>query len=386
MEVLVALLLLLSFSILLGRIFERFGITEIVGQIISGVILGPSILGFVSPSPTLSGIAEVSIFFILLFIGIQITTEVLTGHIKSSVYFTLSSFIIPLLAMFLVSVYLFKISFVSAFAVAIALGVPSISIVSVLVYRRSIINEEDGLRILSGVVMTDLIAFILLAILLHEYSIIKTTASLVAFFAILIYAGRYTSVHGKKIKKVFNNLVNNGSDAIIFAIVIIFGLIISAILQEIGITYVLGALFAGLLIHPTTVGERSAKMLSNTFRRLNDSFFIPVFFSIAGLEFAIPKEGYIILLVALVGITMCVGGALNFLVAQNRFRKVNPRDAIGILGGRGAVGIIIATLALQNSIISNQLYTVVLVGTITLSIIMPLALTKKKEKEAIIRS
>jgi Kef-type K+ transport system membrane component KefB len=82
-------------------------------------------------------------------------------------------------------------------------------------------------------------------------------------------------------------------------------------------------------------------------------------------------------------VAICVGGTLNYLAANDRFTKLKSKDAVGILGSRGAVGIIIASLALQYGIISNQLYTVVLVGTITLSIIMPLALTKKSERRAI---
>ena len=101
----------------------------------------------------LSGIAEVAIFFILLFIGLQITTEVLTNHLKSATAFTLSSFVVPVSIMAIIAVFVFHLGVAAGIITAVAIGVPSISIISVLVYRYAMINLEDGKRILSGVIM-----------------------------------------------------------------------------------------------------------------------------------------------------------------------------------------------------------------------------------------
>ncbi len=377
MEILIALLLLLSFSTILGKLFERLGITEIVGQIIAGVLLSPAVFNIVSPSTVLSGIAEVAIFFILLFIGLQITTEVLTNHLKSAMTFTASSFAMPVILMVLIAIFVFHLGLASGVITAVAIGVPSISIISVLVYRYSMINLEDGKRILSGVIMADILAFVVLAAALQISHLAGVVISIIVFLAVLLYIDRTLRYHDVKVRGFFERMLKEKEEAVIFAIVIILSLVIAAILQLIGITYVLGALFAGMLIHKTTVGAHATRMLENTFRRLNDSFFIPVFFSIAGLDFAVPSLGFSELLLSMVLISALVGGILNYLVAKNRLSRISSRESIGILGSRGAVGIIIATIALQGGIINNQLYTVVLVGTIILSLIMPLLLSKK---------
>lgn len=377
MEILIALLLLLSVSTILGKLFERFGVTEIVGQIIAGMLLSPAVFDVVSPSPVLSGIAEVAIFFILLFIGLQITTDVLTNHLKSATAFTLSAFAVPVILMSLLAIFVFHLGLASGVITAVAIGVPSISIISVLVYRYSMINLEDGKRILSGVIITDILAFVILAAALRISHLAGVIISIIIFLAVLLYIDRTMRLHDVKVRGFFEKMLKEKEEAIIFAIVIILSLVIAAILQLIGITYVLGALFAGMLIHKTTVGSHATRMLENTFRRLNDSFFIPVFFSIAGLNFAVPSDGLAELLIAMVLVSALVGGALNYFVSKNRLSKISSKEAIGILGSRGAVGIIIATIALQSGIIDNQLYTVVLVGTIILSLIMPLLLSKK---------
>jgi len=377
-EILIALLLLLSLATILGKLFERFGVTDIVGQLLAGIILSPAVFDIVSPSPVLAGISEVSIFFILLFIGLQITTEVLTNHLKSAVMFTGSSFIIPVIIMAAVAIFVFHLGLAAGVITAVAIGVPSISIISVLVYRYSMINLEDGKRILSGVIMIDILAFVMLAASLKLSHIIGVIISIVIFIAALLYLDKTLRYHDAKLRGFFDKMIKEREEAIIFAIVIIISLIISAILQLIGITYVLGALFAGMLIHKTTVGAKTSRILNNTFRRLNDSFFIPIFFSIAGLSFTIPSLDFAELMALLVLTSGVIGGVLTYFTSKNRLSRISKKDAIGILGSRGAVGIIIAAIALQNGIISNPLYTIIIVGTIILSLIMPLLLSKRQ--------
>ncbi|ASI13552.1 CPA2 family transporter [Candidatus Mancarchaeum acidiphilum] len=383
MEILIALLLLLAVSISLGKLLERFGITDIVGQIIAGMILGPSLLNIIQPSSLLSGIAEVAIFFILLFIGIEITTETLTNHIKSSIRFTLSSFIIPVILMCIVSIYLLNIPISESIIASVAIGVPSISIISVLIYRYSLIHTEGGLKILSAVIFTDIIAFVILAAVMQSSHLLLTVAGVMIFLLILLYIDRELRYHGRTIRPFFKKLLDNRKEDTIFALVLIMSLLVSAILQVIGITYVLGAVFAGMLIHKTTVGTRTTQMLKDTFRRLNDSFFIPIFFSIAGLEFRIPSSKYIILLVILVGISLLVGGVMNYFNAKRHIRNIPPSEVTGILGSRGAVGIVIASLAFQSSIINSQIYAIILVGTIVMSLIMPLLLSSGRAKRQV---
>ncbi len=225
--------------------------------------------------------------------------------------------------------------------------------------------------------MTDILAFVVLAASLKTSSLLGVIISMIIFITALLYVDRLIRHHDRKVRGLFERMITEKEEAVVFAIVIILSLVIAAILQLIGITYVLGALFAGMLIHKTTVGPRTTRILENTFRRLDDSFFIPVFFSIAGLDFAVPSITYTEILVSMVVISALVGGVLDYFVSNNRLSKISSKESVGILGSRGAVGIIIATIAFQNGIISTSLYTIVLVGTIMLSLIMPLLLSKK---------
>ena len=243
MEILIALLLLLSLSTILGKLFERVGVTEIVGQIIAGMMLSPAMLNIVQPSSVLSGIAEVAIFFILLFIGLQITTEVLTNHLKSATAFTFSSFVMPVAIMAITAVFIFHLGVAAGVITAVAIGVPSISIISVLVYRYKLVNLEDGKRILSGVIMTDILAFVVLAAALKASHLAGVIISIIIFIAALLYIDTTLRYHDAKVRGFFERMIKEKEESVVFAIIAVAVsafFVIAVVLHYVGVNYPTG--------------------------------------------------------------------------------------------------------------------------------------------------
>ena len=70
MQILTSLLVLIVLARVLGHLFARWGQPAIVGEMLAGILLGPSVLGLVAPSPALSGIASLAIFLVI-FIRLQ---------------------------------------------------------------------------------------------------------------------------------------------------------------------------------------------------------------------------------------------------------------------------------------------------------------------------
>ncbi len=372
MEIIVALLLLLGLSILLGELAERFRIPGIVGNIIAGILLGPMLLNVIHPTTVLDGISTVSLFFIILLIGIEVTTELLTNHLKSATKLALSSFVIPVVAMIAGTVLFFNVPLTQSIVLSVALAVPSISIISVLILRYKLNKYDDGISILAGVVVADVLAFVVLALVNHSHIISLTLLGILLFFGLLLLIDKEVRKHSSRIRKFFNSAsATEHSEDLIFAAVIILGLIVASILQFIGITYVLGAFFAGMLIHKSVTGKRLYGQMRRTFRRLNNSFFIPVFFSIAGLSVQLPKFHYFVLLLYLLLISAVVGGILDYFVAKRMMKIVKPRTTSALLGSRGAVGVVIAAIALSEGIINTDFYSLIIFGTMVLSLIMP---------------
>ncbi len=371
MDIIIALLGILVFSLILGELFEKFNLPAVAGELISGVILGPAILNWIQPNGVLTGFSEVSLFFIVLLIGVEVTVDLLRKNTSRGFNLSVTSFIIPVTLMFVVSFYVFHLGILSALALSISIGVPSISIISVLIKQYDLLETVDGQIILASVVLTDIIAFSIISVETDFIRIIYIVPAIVMFMVLFFILDRYITRNSNYVVRIFERLhARERGEKIIFSSVIISGLLVASIFEFLGVSYILGAFFAGMLISEVMVGKELQGILTRTLNRINEGFFIPIFFSIAGLLVIIPKESYLLLMLVMSSISIVVGGGLTYFRSGQLLKMVKRRTTAGILGGRGAVGIIIATIAVRESIINSDMYTIAVVATITISVIM----------------
>ena len=381
MQIIIELLLLLGISLIIGELFERLGFPGIVGNIIAGLMLGPAIFGIIAPNPELNAIAEIALFFIILLIGIEVTTDLITKNVGRYSLFTVTGFALPSIVIALIFIYAFHFGAVSSTITAIAVGIPSISIISVLVLKYKLLRYQDGSIIIASTVASDIIAFSALAILSNKGNAMLIIISLALVFIALFAIDSLIKRHAFYIRRFFNRMsLSNSGERITFGLIIVAGLVFASVFQLIGITYVLGAFFAGMLIYDTIMGKRFYNRVSRTFKRINYSFFIPLFFSIAGLSAIFPKGIYLeMLVIALAAIGLF--SLVTFLLGKHIFKKIMASTGTGIIGSRGAVGVTIGSVAFTSGLITNSMYSIVIFGTIVLSLIMPLLISKKDKRD-----
>ncbi len=383
LSLILSILILLISALILGELFEHFKIPAVVGEIIAGVILGPSVLNLIRSNSVLSGISEISLFFIILLIGVDQSTETLKRHLGKAFALSLSSFIVPSAIMSAIAFYFFGLSASESILVSVAVGVPSISIISVLVRGYGIEKNELGKIIIASVIISDTIAFTVTSAFRDANTFIFGIVSIVIFLILLFLLDLVLRSHSNAVKEFFSRIrARDRGEKVIFGSIIVGGLIISAIFEVIGITYVLGAFFAGLLINELVIGVELQGVLTRTLGRIDDSFFIPIFFAIAGLDFVIPSEQYLLLLVILLVISGLFSTLINYFTSGFLLGREYSRSVSGFLGGRGAVGIAIATVILSAGLIGKELYSTIIITTIVLSLaIPPLIDLKSKAKE-----
>ncbi len=372
LDLIAQLLILLSVSMLLGVILSRFRIPDVVAYIASGVILGNVALKIIKPNIGISDIESVSLFFIILGIGIESNTEYIYGKLKKSVILSTTSFILPLLFSYFVLHYIESYPVVPSLVISLSVSVPSISIVSVLLMKYNFLDRKGGQIILSSVVLTDMIAFVLLSSVSSSLVRVFLVILAIALFFVAIYI--FDKIIRKNAGRIINWLNKNentsSAEYILFSLVIIAGLLVSELFEIIGITYVLGAFFAGILVHEASVGQKFDRAISNTTKRINDSFFIPLFFSIAGLSVVRLNANSAGILAPLLVSSLVVASGLTFYVSSHVIKDMNKKDILSIMGGRGAVGVVIATIAYQTSLISVEFYSIAILATVIISIVM----------------
>ena len=372
MDILITILILLASALVLGEVFRYFRLPEVVGELLAGVILGPAVLGIISPSLLFQPISDISLFFIILLIGVESTTELLTLHSKNGFALSVTSFIIPVAGMVLAGTFVFGLSPIVSVAVSLAIGVPSISIISVLVRDRNLTDSQGGQIILASVIISDIIALVGISVIAHIDIAYIVIIEVGAFLAFLLLLDHFIRKNAERVRRMFNALhATEKGEKIIFGSVIVSGLLIAFILRAINLTTVLGAFFAGILISDVVIGKDLHGILIRTLNRIDESFFIPVFFSLAGLQTVIPSPGLVTVLLVLVTISIVAGAALTYFASRRFNGSVSPLVTTSILGGRGSVGVIVATVALSSGIIGNSLYSLSIFGIIIIASILP---------------
>lgn len=379
MDIITSILILLGVGLVLGQIFERFKLAAVAAEILGGFILGPAILRVVVPTSELSSIADIALYFIVLLIGIEMTTSSIIRSYRKAIPLTIVNFVIPVLMMTELLYFVFHESLTTALIIALSIGVPSISIISILVREYNLLHQTSGQIIISSVIMSDLVAFVLLSSLLNTTFFLPRLLSVIAFLVALFVADIVIAHYSEEVVGAFNRIhATEHGEKVIFGAIILGGLLAATFFQDFGFTYVLGAFFAGMIISEVVVGKEILGILTRTMNRINDSFFIPVYFTIAGLNVVFPSPIYILILIVLLLITGGVGSGLILLLCKVMDIELKPRSAVGFLGSRGAVGVVIAATALSASLIGVDIYSLLLFGTIVLAVFFPLLIRGEK--------
>ena len=381
---LLEVLVVLASAVVVGEAFEQLRLPSVAGELLSGIILGPTLLGIMTFSTDLEAVSSISLFFIIFLIGIEMNTETLRQHVPAALLLAFTSFGFPLLVAFAVTILVLPFGLVSSFVFSLAVAVPSISIVSVLVVQYDLLEKKSGQIILSTVVVADVLAFVLLA---GASSSLTATLGVLARTAILIgaflFVDWFLNVRPQQVRKALGRLGKMARrEDLAYAMLVVVGLGVAWVLQAVGLSYIIGAFFAGLIVHDGLIGREAFKEVSKTMTKMNRAVFIPLFFGFAGLQADLSVSGYG-LLPGLFAVLVCsiVPATVVTNFAAKRFLQVNdpegPRQVALTLGGRGAVGIVVSSVALSEGIISGEAYSLIVIGTLVVSLLVPLFLGRK---------
>lgn len=296
----------------------------------------------------------------------------------------MTSFILPFVLCLGVGIIVFPFGAVTVFTIALAVSVPSISIISVLLMQYKMLEDESGLIILASVTITDIVAFVILEAVSGPVQatltvIVETAVFMAAFLAVDWLLNYRRDLFRQALGRV-GHLTKR--EDMSYASLILVGLTIAAVFQAIGLSYIIGAFFAGLIVHDGLIGRKPFKEVSDTFSRLNRAFFIPFFFGFAGVQADLTYSGAKLIpaLAVVLAVSLGLGMGLTYLVTNGVLKlsaKGTAKRIAVMLGGRGAIGIVIASVALSSGTIDNTAYSLIIVSTLAASIIVALLLGRK---------
>lgn len=403
--------LFLSMALMLGsawflaEIFRRLKLPAVAGEILAGIILGPTIFGRISPSIYASifpsGYTSVQIslesfiligaVLLLLVAGLEIDLSSVISQGKNVIIISAFSITIP----FCIGAYVaynFPGLFgntESSYALSVFIGI-SVSITALPLIARILMNiqlfhSDIGMLIMTMAVITDLAGWLLFSLLIQLvhtggvdlYIIIKTILLTIAISLFIL------------------TILRNGINRIlpwiqaktewpggIISFTIITGFILAAMTEAIGIHAIFSAFLAGIAIGDS---PHLREQTRSTITQFVDNIFAPLFFVSIGLRIDFLDNFSPAL--PLIMLSIILFGKFSSVLLASRFIRMKIRESLAVASGMsssGAMGIILGIFALQNGLISSAIFEAIVITAVTTSLISgPLMKFFLKQKESL---
>ncbi|WP_255198256.1 cation:proton antiporter [Halorarius litoreus] len=384
--VLVQIAVLLVVARALGGLAARIGVTRVVGELATGFVLGPSVLGAVAPGtyaalfPSDGGLLGVlsllGLVLLLTLAGMELDFDLVGQQFRSVAVVAAVGLAVPFglgvaLGSVLPGALLGEAVERPIFALflATALSISAIPVVVRILIDLDVFDWPVGQLTVGIAMFTDVVGWLLLSVVVglartgavDAQSIVRVVVTVAAFLAAAVLVG------GRLLGAAFARLDAEsvgGQLVVVLAAALVGG----AVTIGLGIEPALGAFVVGLLLSRSGGVSDAATEL---FERLTLSVFAPLFFGIAGLraDLSLLFEPTVLLVAALTLVVATVGKFVGVYVAASWLGHSRLEAfAMGAgLNARGAIEIVIAAVGLELGILSPAMYTVVLVVAVLTS-------------------
>ena len=392
----VNLLILLLSAKVLGEIAERLGQPAMIGEVLAGVILGPSLFNIIPIVGEIKPIADLGVFLLILMAGMEIEPEEIRNSIRGkNLWIGLLGFAIPMGCGFLVG-HFFHFSNIFTIFLALCIAITALPVSIRILVDLGKMQTDVGQRIISAAIFNDVISLMILGIILDyngtsgnlrevTFSILFTSAKLVFFIFILVGAYRLIAVSKKrvstlnpKMEKFLHYLKGKES---MFAMVILFVLIFASIAELLGLHFIVGAFFGALLFPRTLFRKSEFEQVKHSTSSVTMGFLAPIFFAIMGVQFDATTLSNGLLLTVILAVSFLskiLGGYFGARLAGFHNLKA---ITIGLgLNARGIMELVIANIALQKGFIDIPFFSILVMMALLTTLITPFLL-----KDAFVR-
>lgn len=368
-RVLLTLFIMLAAAKFMAELFERLRQPAVAGEILAGVLIGPSLLNVAAPSEITSILAEIGVIFLLFNVGLETKPAAIFKVGKSAALVAVLGVVLPFVGGWLL-MKAWGSTTVESLFVGTALVATSVGITARVLSAMGLLDAPTARIILGAAVIDDILGLLVLAVVSSmaagavNYVEILTTAALAIGFTVFI-----TVVGAPVINRVAPRAdrLRSGHGMFILGLVLCLGLSVAA--SFIGIAAIIGSFLAGMAL------AEAAEDHPNMHRQINGvtEFLVPFFLVNIGMQLRLDvfRSSSVLVLCVLVTLVAvatkllgCGLGALNLGI------KRAAQVGMGMVP-RGEVGIIVAQIGLSLAVIGPELYGVVLFMAVATTLIAP---------------
>jgi len=366
---------LLLFVALAGYLLaSRINQSAVVGEILIGLIVGPSVLGLITYTSFVEGIAHLGAVILLFVIGLEFEIKEIF-QIKYG-FIALMGVIIPWIGGYWVSL-LFGYDSASAIFIGTALTATSIAITANVLKELGKLDTDVAKAIIGAAVIDDILGLIALSItndIVGGAISISSIGQIVIISIIFVAGGAYIGKNyvSRLIEKMDESVIAGKYPEFVFIFAMMFAFFYAMCAEFIGLSAIVGAFIAGVSF--VGVNLKRSKNVKEGAEYLQ-MIFAAVFFVSLGIladvhEVTLPILGFLVILTVVAIVTKVVGCAI-----PGRLTGLCTKDSL-ILGfgmaPRGEVAMIVALIGLQQGVIGQDVYVVIILMSLLTTLITPI--------------
>lgn len=383
----------------LGELVQRFNQPAVVGEIMAGILLGPSLLSgafpflaeWIIPQTEVQGylievVSLIGAMFLLLITGLETDIKLIKRHAKTAIGVSYGGISITFATGFLLGQFLpeFLLAdtderLVFSLFVATAMSISAIPVIAKVLMDLNLMRRDIGQTIIAAGMSDDTTGWILLSVVaglasgeaVTAGSVLNIVGSVVAFMVVSFTLGRWM------VKKMLIFVQDEiKSDDALLTLVVVLTFLWGAITQALNLEAVLGAFVMGILFG---MMPRLPEEVIHKLESIALGIFAPIFFAVAGLKVNILNLFEPILIVitliviAIATLGKVVGTYFGARVIGGKDHWTSLSFGAG-LNARGAMEIIIATIGLRLGILSQDMFSIIVVMAMSTSLMAPSAL------------
>jgi Kef-type K+ transport system membrane component KefB len=366
-----ALLIVFGAAKLMAELSERLHQPGIVGEILAGAIVGPSVLGLVAPNDTLKALSDLGVIFLLFDVGLQVKAKELLRVGGTATLVATIGVIVPFFAGWGI-LRAWGAPQAEAVFVGASLVATSVGITASALSAKGLLNEVASQIILAAAVIDDVLGLIVLAAVSSfargrvNFLEIGLTAGLATAFTVVTAIWGTGAVN--KILPHFHSRARAEEAEFHVSLILLFAL--AALATYTGVAAIVGAFLAGLAL-----SEIADDRVRDLTRGVNE-LLVPFFLAGIGLHLDLklfrsgPTLTLALIILAAAIVTKLIGCGLGAVsLGWQNVLKVG----LGMVP-RGEVGMVVAQMGLSMAVISTEVYGVVVFMAVATTLVTPLLL------------
>jgi Kef-type K+ transport system membrane component KefB len=364
-----------------GALAGRIGQPRVMGEVLAGILLGPTLLGALLPGvqaylfpsqviPLLIAAADIGLAFYMFLVGLELDPRMLRGRVAQSVFVSIASVAVPVMLGIAGALPLFTLigpdTSYAPFALftGAAMSITAFPVLARILLERRMLKRRVGALAMASAALNDVAAWFLLALAI---AVATPASSFLAAFRIVGLAALFSVAMALVVRRMVGRVSEAYDEAghvpAGWVAAIFVGVLLSAYVASwIGLAAIFGSFVMGLIM------PRRADLTHDVARRVEDfvvTVLLPLFFVVTGFRVEIGllnRPALWVLTVALIGVAVTGKWAGSMVAARYAGFRMRESMALGaLMNTRGLTELIVVTVGLNYGVVSPALFTMLVI-------------------------